>query len=236
MKKLIKSLALSVMLLMIFSLTAFASETISPPSLVGAKAISSSVIVIGWVQVPDADYYHLYYSGNIDGPYQTFNNKLGSDHIEWIGAYSARLTGIPVNTTVYFKVTAIKNDTESEDSVISSAKTTYESDTHGSLKLVADDLDRTYLGSLSTNKLDSDSIFNEFGTYGNKFSSKSIWDEFGFYGGKFSAYSPFNEFTAMPPLIEDSEGNILGRLTVNKFVTGAVDPSLIYDTLTNLGL
>ena len=106
---------------------------------------------------------------------------------------------------------------------------------HGPLKLIADDSNHTYLGKLTTNKFDSESVSNEFGTYGSKFSSKSIYNEFGTYGGKFSQYSPFNEFTSKPPLIVDANGSIVGRLSVNKLVSGAISPYTIFDTLTNMG-
>jgi hypothetical protein len=99
------------------------------------------------------------------------------------------------------------------------------------LILVADDHNKTYLGKLTTNEFDADSIYNQFGTYGNKFSSTSIWNEFGVYGNQFSSYSPFNQFTTTPPIIIDGNGNMVGRLSVNKFAEGAVSPYQIYGLL-----
>jgi len=160
---------------------------------------------------------------------------------KWFPGYSYKLYGIEKNTTRYFKATAVKNGVESDYSNVASA-TTASSTTdaitptiHGPLKLIADDSSHTYLGKLTTNKFDSESVFNEFGTYGNKFNSKSIYNEFGTFGGEFSQYSPFNEFTSKPPLIVDADGNIVGRLSVNKFVIGAISPYIIFDTLTKLG-
>ncbi|MCI1958819.1 MAG: hypothetical protein LKJ25_04245 [Clostridia bacterium] len=74
---------------------------------------------------------------------------------------------------------------------------------------------KTFLGSLSTNEFDSDSIWNEFGTYGSKYSSKSIWNEFGTYGSKYSSESAFNDFALTPPIIVDGNGNFVGYLTSN---------------------
>lgn len=105
----------------------------------------------------------------------------------------------------------------------------------GPLILIADNNDKTYLGKLTTNKFDSDSIFNEFGTYGSNFSIYSIWNEFGTYGSKFSIYSPFNQFSTTPPLMIDGNGNVLGRLSINSFVIGAISPYEIYIVLENLG-
>jgi len=118
------------------------------------------------------------------------------------------------------------------------------------LYLVAED--GTYLGKLTTNKFDSDSIFNEYGTYGSKYSSKSIWNEYGTYGSKYSSksiwneygtygskyssQSAFNDYTFTPPYIVTSDGTIYGRLTTNKFISGAISPYSIYAILLELGL
>lgn len=95
--------------------------------------------------------------------------------------------------------------------------------------IIADD--ETYLGKISDNKFDSDSIANEFGDYGSKFSSVSIMNEFGDYGSQFSSYSPFNEFTSTPPKIYLNE-KFIGYLTVNKFLTPSVDPVTLIAILT----
>lgn len=104
------------------------------------------------------------------------------------------------------------------------------------LILVADDDKATFLGELTTNEFDSDSIFNKFGTYGNEFSTKSIWNEFGRYGGEFSRYSPFNEFSLHPPMIIDGDGRVVGYLTVNKYKAGGISPYIIYQVLNDLGI
>ena len=46
---------------------------------------------------------------------------------------------------------------------------------------------RVYLGKLVTNKYDTDSIWNEYGTYGSQYSSNSIWNEYGTYGSAYSS-------------------------------------------------
>jgi hypothetical protein len=79
--------------------------------------------------------------------------------------------------------------------------------------------DGTFLGKLTSNEFDSDSILNEFGPYGSEFSPKSIFNEFGRYGGEFSTQSPFNEFSSSPPKIY-VKGQFYGHLTVNEFKSG----------------
>ncbi len=74
-----------------------------------------------------------------------------------------------------------------------------------------------YLGCLNCSEFDQNSVWNNYGTYGNKFSQKSIWNEYGTYGSLFSSESPWSEFSTNPPVIVDKEGNFYGYLTVNKF-------------------
>lgn len=94
----------------------------------------------------------------------------------------------------------------------------------GGAKIISQE-SKTYLGSI-TNKYDSDSIFNTYGTYGSKYSSDSIMNDYGPYGGKYSSESPFNEYTSTPPYIVKN-GNIIGYLTVNKYMDNALNPFVL---------
>lgn len=73
-----------------------------------------------------------------------------------------------------------------------------------------------FLGCLNCNDSDKNSIWNEFGTYGNSFNSSSIWNEFGTYGNNYNSYSPWNSNSSKPPVVVDKEGNFYGYLTVNE--------------------
>ena len=84
-----------------------------------------------------------------------------------------------------------------------------------------------YLGKLNANEFDSESIWNEFGKYGNPFSSYSIWNEFSNYGNEFSRYSPFNSFASNPPVLVDNNGNFYGYFTINKFHAKRADFKLV---------
>src|SRR5690625_3201200 len=64
----------------------------------------------------------------------------------------------------------------------------------------AQDDAHTYLGRV-TSPYDSDSIFNEYGTYGNEYSSSSIWNEYSEFGNEYNSYSPFNEYSSNPPML-----------------------------------
>ncbi len=91
--------------------------------------------------------------------------------------------------------------------------------------VIAQDGKNTYLGKIA-NSFDSESIFNEFGTYGSEFSSDSIWNEFATFGSEFSSYSPFNEFTSTPPMIIRNN-EVIGYLSANKSIQASVSPNLL---------
>ena len=76
-------------------------------------------------------------------------------------------------------------------------------------------------------KYSSKSIWNEYGTYGSKYSSKSIWNEYGTYGSEYSSYSPWNEYASTPPVVVDSRGNFHGYLTANEFISQRYSSKLV---------
>jgi len=91
--------------------------------------------------------------------------------------------------------------------------------------------DGTYLGVVSNNSIDSNSLANTIGTYGSEISSKSIFNKIGTYGSDISPKSPFNSMASEPPLIyyKDLSGDTLylGKLTVNDMLKDAVNPRVI---------
>lgn len=100
--------------------------------------------------------------------------------------------------------------------------TTQDRKNNGESFLVAND--GQFLGKLTFNELDTESILNRFGEYGNRFSSKSIYNRFGNYGNRFSSLSPFNKFTNTPPKIYIN-GSFWGFLTKNHLAgRNTVDP------------
>ena len=90
------------------------------------------------------------------------------------------------------------------------------------LYLYADDGTGTFLGEISSNKYDTDSIANEYGNYGSKYQTKSIFNQYGNYGSKYSQYSVFNEYATNPPKILDKNGKVVGYLTANKYIRDAI--------------
>lgn len=84
-----------------------------------------------------------------------------------------------------------------------------------------------YLGCLNCDKFSSNSIWNEYGTYGSSFNAKSIWNSYGNYGSNFSTTSPFNAYASYPPVIVDKEGNFYGYFTINSYKAKRADFDLV---------
>lgn len=80
----------------------------------------------------------------------------------------------------------------------------------------------TYLGCWTCSSFDTDSIFNQFGTYGSEFSQTSIWNEFSPYGSPYASTSACNGVATSPPVLADEHDCFVARLSVNKFVADSV--------------
>lgn len=76
---------------------------------------------------------------------------------------------------------------------------------------------KTYLGCLSCSQYATDSVFNEYGSYGSRYSATSLLNAYSEFGSKYSTYSACNPYAADPPVIVDGAGNFYGRLTVNQY-------------------
>ncbi|HEX8874504.1 MAG TPA: hypothetical protein VF780_07715 [Nitrosospira sp.] len=58
-----------------------------------------------------------------------------------------------------------------------------------------------YLGNLSANQYDPNSVNNPYGRYGSKYSADSINNSNGQYGSHYSNDSPHNPYATNPPAI-----------------------------------
>lgn len=59
-----------------------------------------------------------------------------------------------------------------------------------------------YLGNLSANQYDSNSVGNPYGRYGSEYSPDSIHNPYGQYGNRYSNDSPNNPYATNPPAIQ----------------------------------
>lgn len=94
---------------------------------------------------------------------------------------------------------------------------------------------KQYLGKLTTNKYDSESIWNEYGTYGNKYQSNSIWNKYGTYGSAYSSESAFNKYATTPPKVVDKDGYFVCYLTENEYLNKGYSITVIRQLLLNYG-
>ena len=62
-----------------------------------------------------------------------------------------------------------------------------------------------YLGTLSNNRYDQDSVSNPFGKYGSPYSQDSINNPVGEYGSPYSDKSINNPYATHPPIIIDTD-------------------------------
>jgi len=96
--------------------------------------------------------------------------------------------------------------------------------------LVADD--GQFLGKLTLNPYDLESISNTYGSYGSPYSSTSIKNQYSQYGSPFSSLSPYNQYTSTPPTIYIN-GRKYGYLTKNKYKSGIiVDPDSLNELMS----
>jgi len=86
-----------------------------------------------------------------------------------------------------------------------------------------------YLGNLSANPFDPNSIANPFGK-GSAFDPNSINNPFGPYGSPFSNQSATNPYATEAPKLYDGDGNYRGRLSSNPF-----DPESINNPFGRFG-
>src|SRR5262249_24955460 len=74
-----------------------------------------------------------------------------------------------------------------------------------------------YLGKLSRNRYDAESVSNPYASYGSPYSPTSVNNQFGVYGSPSSPLSVTNPYTVSAPRLYASDGTYLGRLSANRF-------------------
>ena len=91
--------------------------------------------------------------------------------------------------------------------------------------------DGQFLGVLSSNQYDPNSICNPNGIYGSSWSATSIRAEYSMYGAEYGVYSPYNLYSVEPPAIV-FQNQIVLMVTRNRYaVTNGVqtvDPDLLF--------
>jgi hypothetical protein len=89
-----------------------------------------------------------------------------------------------------------------------------------------------FLGNVNRDKFDPDSLLNPYGQYGNRYSAESIFNVYSQYGSPYGSESPYNKFSTTPPMFVKN-GEALGYLTVNKYLTPRLAPDDLINWLGN---
>lgn len=87
--------------------------------------------------------------------------------------------------------------------------------------------DGKFLGKITSNRFDQDSIGNPYGSYGSQYSTSSIFNKFGPYGSESSSTSPFNQFASTPPVVV-LNGRAVWYLTISTTKTPRIQPTQLY--------
>lgn len=86
----------------------------------------------------------------------------------------------------------------------------------------------TYLGCLTCDEFESDSVSNSYGPYDSTYARNSVSNQFGEFGSRYSQYGGCNSYATDPPVIVDRAGEFYGRLKLNGYHPQASrDPQLL---------
>ncbi|NLG87188.1 MAG: hypothetical protein GX489_08220 [Firmicutes bacterium] len=95
--------------------TSAGENKLLPPVSISAVAVSDSIIELYWEPVSGADYYHVYRSFAQEGPFEPYLAADGSKQpFSWAPSCCLSIYGYEPNTTVFYRVTAVKNQIESD--------------------------------------------------------------------------------------------------------------------------
>jgi hypothetical protein len=92
--------------------------------------------------------------------------------------------------------------------------------------------DRQYLGKITTNDYDPNSILNQYGSYGSIYSGTSIFNQYCPYGGAYGQFSPQNPYTTQPPVLF-IKGKRLGVVTTNEYLPDRIPYTSFIHALKN---
>ncbi len=96
--------------------------------------------------------------------------------------------------------------------------------------LMADD--GQFLGKITDNKYDNESILNRYGPYGSQYSPTSIFNQYSQYGSPYGQFSIHNPYTSTPPRLLVS-GREIARVTANRIISNRMAPEAFVYALKN---
>lgn len=89
--------------------------------------------------------------------------------------------------------------------------------------------DEQELGVISSDQYASESICNQYGSFGSPYSATSVWNRYGEYGSPYSNMSAYNPRANTPPLILFEGGAVF--LSKNPKLPNRIDPGVLFGVL-----
>jgi hypothetical protein len=80
---------------------------------------------------------------------------------------------------------------------------------------------KQFLGKITSNVYDTDSILNQYGPYGSQYSGTSIFNPYCPYGGPYGRFSPENPYTTTPPILVINN-KLIGKVSANSYVPNRI--------------
>lgn len=92
--------------------------------------------------------------------------------------------------------------------------------------------DKQFLGTITANQYDNDSILNIYGPYGSQYSNTSIFNPYSPYGSEYGALSVNNPYCSTPPKLVIN-GRQIGFVSANPYVNNRIPIEGFLYTLKN---
>lgn len=92
--------------------------------------------------------------------------------------------------------------------------------------------DEQFLGKITTNFYDKDSILNEYGPYGSPYSNTSIFNEYSDYGSSYGNNSVNNPYCASPPNLYINN-QLISPVSVNPYLQNKIPTESFLYSLRN---
>ncbi len=89
-----------------------------------------------------------------------------------------------------------------------------------------------FLGSISSNRYDSDSICNRYGNYGSKYSALSVLNRYANYGSQYSDVSAYNLRAEEPPILYLNNNEPIAVVSVSpKWGENGIHPGVLFGVI-----
>lgn len=92
--------------------------------------------------------------------------------------------------------------------------------------------DNQFLGKISTNPYDRDSMTNVYGPYGSPYSNSSIFNQYSDYGSPYGRNSVNNPYCSSPPKLHINR-RFIGHVSINPYVSNRIPTEAFLYSLRN---